>query len=372
MKPNILIDAISLLSSMTGLGRYTYEISKELKRGDDFKYSYFYGYYSDKLIEISDAPNVKSLKSFIVRNSFLKKIVRKLLFFISSFSAKTYDLYWQPNFIPNNGIKARKTVTSVHDFSFILHRDYHPKERVEYFDKYFFKNIYQSEIIITGSFYTKNEILQRLDFEDDKVKVIYHGINHDIFRVYNDLKLDIKLPKKFILSVGSIEPRKNLLGLLKAYNFLNDDIKSEYKLVLVGFKGWENREIMDIVNKNKENIYYLGFVSDEELAKVYNLASLFVFASFYEGFGLPPLEAMACKTPVVCSNLTSMPEICLDAAIYCDAYDVSDIARKIELVLKDDDLKKQLIEKGFKRAAEFTWKKSADEHLKVFKEVLES
>ncbi|WP_294886251.1 MULTISPECIES: glycosyltransferase family 1 protein [unclassified Sulfurimonas] len=372
MKPDILIDALSLLSSMTGLGRYTYEISKELKKADDFKYSYFYGYYSDKLLEISDAPNVKSLKSFIVKNSFLKKIVRRLLFFISSFSAKTYDLYWQPNFIPNEGIKAKKTVTSVHDFSFILHREFHPKERIEYFERYFFKNIYKSDMIITGSFYTKSEIMQRLDFKDDKVRVIYHGINHDVFKVYDDLELDIKLPKKYILSVGSIEPRKNLLGLLKAYNLLNDEIKAEYKLVLVGFKGWENREIMEIVNNNKDNIHYLGFVSDEELAKVYNLASLFVFASFYEGFGLPPLEAMACGTPVVCSNLTSMPEICLDAAIYCDAYDADDISKKIEIVLKDDTLKEELIKKGLKRAGEFTWKKSAEEHVKVFKEVMGS
>ena len=227
-------------------------------------------------------------------------------------------------------------------------------------------------MIITGSFYTKSEIMQRLDFKDDKVRVIYHGINHDVFKVYDDLELDIKLPKKYILSVGSIEPRKNLLGLLKAYNLLNDEIKAEYKLVLVGFKGWENREIMEIVNNNKDNIHYLGFVSDEELAKVYNLASLFVFASFYEGFGLPPLEAMACGTPVVCSNLTSMPEICLDAAIYCDAYDADDISKKIEIVLKDDTLKEELIKKGLKRAGEFTWKKSAEEHVKVFKEVMGS
>lgn len=372
MKPSILIDALSLLSSMTGLGRYTYEISKELKRADDFKYSYFYGYYSDKLIEISDAPNVKSLKSFIVKNSFLKKTVRRLLFFISSFSAKTYDLYWQPNFIPNDGIKAKKTVTTVHDFSFILHRNFHPKERIEYFEKYFFKNIVKSDMLITGSEYSKQEILERLDFKEHKIKVIYHGINHAIFKQYKDTELNFDIPKKFILSVGSIEPRKNLLGLLKAYNLLESNLKSEYKLVLVGFKGWQNSEIMQLIDKNRENINYLGFISDEELAKVYNLASCFVFPSFYEGFGLPPLEAMACGAPVVSSNLTSMPEICSDAAVYCNPYDIDDIAKKIELVLKNNTLREEMIEKGLKRALEFTWKKSADDHAKVFKEVLES
>jgi glycosyltransferase involved in cell wall biosynthesis len=202
--------------------------------------------------------------------------------------------------------------------------------------------------------------------------VIYHGINHSIFKIYDDLKLPFELPKKFIFSVGSIEPRKNLLGLLRAYNDLSEQTRFEYKLVLAGFKGWENKEIMELITKNKQNIHYLGFIDDSELAKVYNLASLFVFPSFYEGFGLPPLEAMACGTPVVSSNLTSMPEVCQDAAIYCDPYDIVDIKQKIELVLGDETIQKELINKGLKRASEFSWQKSAQSHLAVFKEVIES
>lgn len=370
MKTRLLVDSISLLSPLTGIGRYTYEISKYIKDKNNVSVEYFYGYYSKNLVKPSSATEIKNLKSIIVKNNLIKKIVRKLLFASSRIFAPSYDLYWQPNFIPNDGINAKKIVTSVHDFSFILYRDFHPKERVEYIEKYFYKNVVKSDMIITGSEYSKQEILQRLDFTEDQVTVIHHGIDHDLFKVYKNVNIDFGLPSKFILSVGSIEPRKNLIGLLKAYDSLNEDLKKEYKLVLVGFKGWKNKEIMDILDNNQENIHYLGFVSDEDLAKVYNLASLFVFPSFYEGFGLPPLEAMACGTPVVSSNLTSMPEVCIDAAVYCDPHDTKDIKSKIELVLNDVSLQSSMIQKGIERAKQFTWGKSADEHMKVFEKMI--
>ena len=157
------------------------------------------------------------------------------------------------------------------------------------------------------------------------------------------------------------------MGLLKAYNLLSNELKKEYKLVLAGFKGWENKEIVDLINQDKQNIFYLGFISDKELAKVYNLASCFLFSSFYEGFGFPVLEAMACGTPVVCSDSSSIPEVGGDAVVYCNPYDINDIKDKIELVLKDASLQQEMIKKGLERAQLFSWDKSADEHLKVFK-----
>lgn len=360
------------MSSLTGIGRYTYEISKEIEKKKKFKCSYFYGYYSTKLLHPSTRENIRSFKSFVAKNPFLKKIGRKLLTISRKLLSSKYDIYWQPNFIPNDGIKAKKIVTSVHDFSFILHKEFHPKERIEYFEKYFFRNVVKSDMIITGSEFSKQEILERLNFDDHKVKVIYHGIDHELFKVYENLDINFKLPKKFLFSVGSIEPRKNLIGLLKAYNSLESKIKNEYKLVLAGFKGWENSEIMKLIDKDKENIHYLGFISDIELAKVYNLSSLFMFPSFYEGFGLPVLEAMACGTPVICSDSSSLPEVGGDAVIYCDPYEIENIKEKIEFVLKDNKLREKMIKKGLERAKMFSWQKSADEHMKVFKDVLDA
>jgi len=371
LKPKILIDAIALLSPLTGIGRYTYEVSAYLRSKDDFELDFFYGYISKELQEPSRKSSMKSLKSIIVKNSFIKMLARKILIFSGKIFFRKYDLYWQPNFIPNKNIEAKKTVVTVHDFSCILYKDFHPKEHIEYFENNFFQNIVLSDFIITGSHYTKKEILERVDFDEKKIKVIYHGIDHKIFKVRKELSTPLKLPKKFILSVGSIEPRKNLIGLLKAYNILEDRIKKEYKLVLVGFKGWENDEMMNLIKKNKNNVSYLGFISDEELAKVYNLASLFVFPSFYEGFGLPPLEALACGTPVASSNTSSMPEICKDAALYFDPYNIQEIKEKIELLLGDEMLQKSLVQTGLQRVKNFAWEKSAKEHLTVFKKVLQ-
>ena len=367
----IAVDALSLLSPLTGIGRYCYEVSKELQN-NGIETTFYYGYFSKNLIEPTHKKSVKNLKSFITSNPLIKKSAREMLFFFTKLSAESFDLYWQPNFIPNPNIKAKKVITTVHDFSFFLYKDFIPKERLKYFDKYFLKNINLSSVIITGSFFTKEEILQRLNFKSEDIYVIYHGVNHSLFKLYNNPKVNFNLPKKFILSVGSIEPRKNLLGLLKAYLSLSRDIKNEYKLVLAGFKGWENSEIVSLIKQNSQDVFYLGYLSNEELAKVYNLSSCFVFPSFYEGFGLPILEAMACGTPVVCSNSSSMPEVGGDAAVYCNPKDIDDIAKKIEMVLNDKILQQKMIEKGLQRAKEFTWEKSAQEHIKVFNKVMKS
>jgi len=372
LKPKLLIDTISLMSSLTGIGRYTYEVSKRLKKLENFEIEYFYGYYSTDLMKPSTKMGVKNLKSTLAKNPFIKQIARKLLGLFSRLFGKKYDLYWQPNFIPNNGVKAKKIVTSVHDFSSILHKDFHLKESVAYFENNFFQNLYRSNMIITGSNYSKQEILERTDFTEDKIRVIYHGIDHNLFRVYQDIELAFELPSKFILSVGSIEPRKNLLGLLKAYNLLDGSLKKEYKLILVGFKGWKNLEIMKLIKQNQDSIEYLGYITDEELAKVYNLASLFVYPSLYEGFGLPVLEAMACGTAVVSSELSSLPEVGGDAPLYCNPYSIESIKEKIELVLSDTNLQKKMVQRGLEQAKKFSWEKSADEHIRVFQKVIGS
>ncbi len=367
----LITNTIPLLSSLTGIGRYCYEISKYIDKHKIYDSTFHYEYNSKELILNNSKKEVKYIKSIIVSVPFLKRIIIKLIAIYSKAFVRTYDLYWEPNFIPNRFIKSKKMVTSVHDFSFILHKDFHPKERIKYFEENFFKNIYRSDIIITGSEFSKQEILDRLDVKEKNVRVIYHGVRHDVFKKIDDIKLDFDLPEKFIFSVGSIEPRKNLIGLLSAYNNLSDEIKQEYKLVIAGFKGWENKEIMQIIEKNKDFITYLGYISDEELAVVYNKASCFVYPSFYEGFGLPPLEAMACGTPVVCSNVSSLPEVGGEAVVYCDPYSVEDIKNKIESVLLDENLQKELSLKGLEQAKKFTWEKSAQEHIKIFNELLE-
>ena len=214
MKPKIIIDALALLGPLTGIGRYTYENAKILKSSEYFQIDYFYGYVSDKLMAPSHAAGTKSLRLWIIKNPLIKSIVRSILFKISGMMAKRYDLYWQPNFIPNHSIKADKIIVTVHDFSWEIYPEFQPTERVTYFQKYFYSSLQKCDHIITGSEFTKIEIIERTGFDPNKVSVIYHGIDHTVFYP----RLEIQKPiQKYILAVGSIEPRKNLKNLLSAY-----------------------------------------------------------------------------------------------------------------------------------------------------------
>lgn len=368
MSERLLINCIPLLSPLTGVGRYVYEICSQLVQNDNSKKTYYYGYYSKKLQKFSYNKPSDKVNSGFLDNRFLRKVAKKVLFSSNKLfpKEKEFDIYWEPNFIPLPQIKSKYIVTSVHDFSFKHYRDFLPKERKEYFDKYFDERVKESDCLICFSEHIKNEIKGMLKYCDSEITVIPHGVRHDIFKVYEDHELDTELPDKFMLFVGSIEPRKNLKRLLKAYDSIDKSLKEAYKLVLAGFKGWENSEIMELINNNEQYISYIGYVSDERLAKIYNKSSLFVFPSIYEGFGLPILEAMACGTPVITSHTSSMPEVGGDAAIYCDPYSIEDIADKIVKVLNDSELRYRLREKGINRAKEFTWEKSALKHIEVF------
>lgn len=367
MKCSILIDILFLIGNKTGIGRYTEQIVKRLP-DELFERYYFGGFISSNYDIFFDGGRIGKLKHFIKKVSIIRQLARKIITH-NPLVNKEFDLYWQPNYIPLDSIKSKNTVTSIHDFSFIHYKEYHPKERIDYFEKYFFKNIYRSDFIITGSNYTKDEILNITNFSPEQVKVIYHGVDHELFKVNKALRPKTDLSDKYIVTVGSIEPRKNLKSLIKAYNNLDKSFKKEFKLVIVGFNGWNNAEILELINKDKENIIYCGYLPDEELVAVYNNASLFVYPSFYEGFGLPPVEAMACGVPVIVSNSSSLPEVGKDAVVYCDPHDVEDIKYKIEIVLQDSNLQKKMSDSGLKRAKEFTWDKSAAEHVSVFKRV---
>ncbi len=376
----ILIDGIALLSPFTGVARYTYENAIRLQKqySDRYEWFYDYGFQSTTLIKPdSKYPSenfLKKIKSLIVSHPLLKSFIRKALSVTSYLSSPEYDLYWQPNYIPKK-VKAKKTVTTIHDFSFYIQPEWHPKERLQYFQKNFWKNASASDWIITGSNFTKQEIITYMDYPADKISVIYHAADHNIYKIYHKeilqtTKEKFALNDTFLLSVGSIEPRKNLLTLLKAYRILPDHIKKSYPLVLVGFKGWKNREIMQEIEKEKEHIQYLGYLSNTELAHVYNLATLFIYPSLYEGFGIPPLEAMACGTAVITSSVASLPEVCSNAVAYIDPDKSHEIAKEITSLLTTPEKRNNLIKKGLERTKLFTWDKAAQEHIKVFEKVL--
>ncbi len=370
----IAIDCVSLLSPKTGIGRYAYENAKRLSKFKEYEWRFYYGFFSKKLYGSENG--ISKIKSLMTKRSFLKKAAKKsLVLYTKYLYNRKFDLYWQPNYIPDPVVKSKKCVVSVHDFSFILNPSWHPKERIEFFNDNFFKNIKRADRIITGSHYSKKEVMEFTGFREDRIEVIYHGVDYEIYKRYpksvlEEFKKKYALADKFFLFVGSVEPRKNLSYLIRAYLNLPRFIKDEYKLLIIGFKGWENEEIRNMMKKEKENIRYMGFLSDRELALVYNLASLFIYPSLYEGFGLPPLEAMACQTPVIVSNSTSLPEVCADAALYADPSDENDLIKKIIDFVNDERMRRDLAQKGYNRAKLFSWDKASIKHLEVFEKEL--
>jgi glycosyltransferase involved in cell wall biosynthesis len=184
------------------------------------------------------------------------------------------------------------------------------------------------------------------------------------------LRENFNINYKFILYVGSIEPRKNLKRLIDAYSLLDKNIKDEYKLLLVGYKGWNNKEIHSLVEKEKDYIKYLGYVSNEELAGLYSSTSVFAYMSLYEGFGLPPLEAMACGAPVLTSDIPCIREVCGDVALYADPWSIDSIFESLKQVINDGVLQKELSDKGLKHSKKFNWDITADKHISIFKELL--
>ena len=368
----IVINTIPLLAPLTGVGHYIYNLLIEFQRlRPDIQYTFYYGYFGKKLkvYREEEAKVFYRLKEWAKESPVVSPYARKLKHRLAQINLRKYDLYFEPNFIPLD-IRSKKVVTTVHDFSFHLYPEWHPRERIEYFSRNFFKRIKKADLIITGSRYIEREAFELLNGKDLRIVTIYYGYNHALFHAHKKAEEEKASPLgNYILFVGSIEPRKNLLGLLKAYLLLPEYVKKDFQLLLIGYKGWGNQEIVERMDQLKGRVHYLGYLNNEELANLYRGASCLVFPSFYEGFGLPPLEAMACGCPAVVSGVASLPEVCGDAAYYVNPYDVESIAEGMYKVLTDEDLRRSLIEKGLERAKLFSWEKCAKEHLEVFEEV---
>jgi len=263
-----------------------------------------------------------------------------------------------PLFVPKN----KKLVVTIHDVAFLTY----PKSFSKFFQTYYRLVmpliVKRADKIITDSKTSKKEIIKFYPKAKEKIEIIYLGCDQK-FVVLNNIK-----KKNQILYVGSMNERKNFSSIIKAFETLNNN---NYTLLMVGnflsnfIIDDETRELINAAKSNP-NIKFKNGVNDDELVQIYNESKLLVFPSFYEGFGLPVLEAMACGTAVVCSDATSIPEVGGDAVVYCDPYNVEDIKDKIALVLADENLQKSMRQKGVLRAKEFTWEKSAREHMRVF------
>jgi glycosyltransferase involved in cell wall biosynthesis len=239
------------------------------------------------------------------------------------------------------------------------------------------KSAKKADRIIAISESTKKDIVKFIGIEQEKIRVIYPGVSK-IFssqRTDNDRVIlnKFKLLPGYILTVGTLEPRKNLIRLLDAYKLLAAGEENIPQLVIAGGQGWLLEDIQKAVDSLglREKVVFTGYVSDADLPALYRNAKIFVYPSLYEGFGLPPLEAMACGIPVISSNTSSIPEVVGDAGLLIDPYRPDEIAQAITEVLRNEELHTRMIRAGITRSALFNWDKTAQEMIKLYHEVIE-
>ena len=269
-----------------------------------------------------------------------------------------------------------KSVFTLHDLIFLFHPETHKSLNRWFLTLMMPRFLRAADAVIAVSECTKRDAIRFYRIPEEKITVIYEGVNPRFRPASPEAIAAVRarygLPERFILYVGTIEPRKNLTTLLEAFHHLLATY--DLRLVIVGKKGWLYerffRRLRELGLENR--VLFTGYVPDEDLPAIYSAADLFVFPSLYEGFGLPVLEAMACGTPVICSNTSSLPEVAGDAALLVDPTDARALTGAMEQVLTNERLWATLRAKGMERARGFTWEKAAYRTWEVYQQVISS
>lgn len=273
-----------------------------------------------------------------------------------------------------------RTVVTVFDLSFLLFPERFRVYNRLYLSLFTRLSARRADRVIVISESTKRDAVRLLGLDPQRVSVVYCGVD----AMYRPLPADVVeeyrrrkgLPERFVLFVGTLEPRKNIVGLIEAYRLLAADWPRGAgelpALVIAGAKGWYYQDVYQTVERAglMERVFFPGYVPADELPYLYNAATLFVYPSLYEGFGLPPLEAMACGTPVVTSDRSSLPEVVGDAGVLVNPDEPAAIAQALRELLLDEEARRALAEKGRRRATSFSWRRAAQETTAVYRQVL--
>lgn len=378
----IALDASPLiLAPKTGVGRYTFHLASALlELRDALDVVFFYGsHWSDRLTDLAARRGDGSYVSLRNRVSALipepwKQLLRRRVF-QAGFTTDRPAVFHATNYVAH--AFEVPVVATVHDLSFRRFPESHPAKRLAWLDQHLPKTLVRAAHIIVPSNFTKKELLSLFPVDSRRVTVVYEGVSSQ-FRprvqeetagVLHEFNL---LWKGYILSVGTLEPRKNLVALIRAYEVLPDSLKGRWPLVVVGGRGWKDEAIRKEMRTLmiKGHLRYVGSVPHDKLACLYAAARLFVYPSLYEGFGLPPLEAMASGTPTVVSNRASLPEVAGAAATLIDPDDEQSLARTLESLLEDPAKLQAMANLGVDRARRFTWGACARNTVEIYEQVV--
>jgi glycosyltransferase involved in cell wall biosynthesis len=360
----IAIDLRSLQSGqVSGVENYTLNLLEHLLPIDRInRYTLFYNAWGN-----SKMKDMHFANSEVKRTNIPNKILNfRLKFGMTSMEKLigNFDCLFLPNLNQYRIQPYKKLVLTVHDLSPVVTPEFYDlKRRLWHKFLNYRKSFQQAHLIFAVSEHTKMDLMRLYDVPERKIKVVYPGIEHTSFntKISEAKRREVRniygLPGEYILFLSTIEPRKNLPNLVKAFEM----IRHPAHLVVIGRPGWKNHKIFKALQTSakRNRIHYLGYLKEEHKAAVISLAKTVAYPSFYEGFGFVPLEAAASGVPVVVSHVTSLPEVMQDSALLVDPYKPEHIASALEQILTNRQLANMLIQKGLNRVRQFEWDKAA-------------
>ena len=369
------INATALLSPRTGIGQYVYQLGREFLEGGEVEPYFFYAKNWGMALRSDPLPNIATIKARIKRYVPKPYVIARLILqarFSVGLLKHPVDVYHEPNYLAYRF--SGPSVVTAHDASWVRHPETHPADRLDAIGRYFHRSLEAASAILTDSEFVKREMVELFGVSPEKVFPVLLGVSSD-FCPRDPLECNTFLAEqglvfgRYVLSVGTLEPRKNIPTLIDAYSMLPADLQRRFPLVLVGMRGWLTSGLEARMKPLVERgvIKPLGYVADEMMPLIYSGAAAFVFPSLYEGFGLPPLEAMACGAPVISSESSSLPEVVGDAGVLVDPLNVDALAESLRRVLEDRAFAESLAQRGVRRAAGFSWKKTAAETIAVYR-----
>lgn len=376
-KVKVLFDCTSVRNPISGIGYHTYSLMKALKEGNfpDLELSFYrqpsFSQWLKNQRQFPDNLQEFSSIQFLPLPVTLSNLLGKSAGYLTN-NIDDYDIIHGTDHYVYPFRKGKKVMT-IHDLTFLKYPQF-CTNIVKQYTQRIKKCLQWTDAIITISQSSKQDIIDYLGFDKDKIFIIYGASRFNLEYLKN---INIELIKKninydftepYLLFVSTIEPRKNLINLIKAFNICKEKYRIPHHLILIGGKGWQYEAIFAEMENSPfvDYIHHLGYLTDAEVAVFYAHADIFVYPSFYEGFGLPILEAMTLGAPVITSSLSSMPEVGGEAAVYINPHDVEDLAKTINEVRCDRTLRENLIKKGKSRGKLYSWEKVARETLNAY------
>ncbi len=367
----IAINTLSIRCNYGGIGVYARNLIRALSRIDkNNRYILFLNpeNYTDFRIEQENFENI------LVKAPFKKYYIWEQIYLPFVVRKKQIDIIHGPRCVLPLLCKIKSVVT-IHDLAFLFFPEVMKFNLLNYWSVFVKRSALKADHIISVSESTRKDIIRLFNIAEHKITITHEACNNRFKRIEDESALNrisqkYDLPERFILYIGTIEPRKNLNVLLEAMDILKKKTLN-IKLVIVGKKGWLYAGFYDTLQRLglENNVIFTGYVPTEDLPGIYNLAEVFVYPPKYEGFGLPLLEAMSCGVPVIASNISSIPEVLGGAGILVRPDEPIEFARKIYELLTDKEVSAKLSSRGFERIKCFSWEKVAKETLKVYERV---